>query len=375
MHSNSFGSIVVVVALVAPGMCVSALGDDKAAKWRKAEAGQYLDERAKAWFTFADAGRGEAETKTRCVSCHTISPFALARPALRKLTGDVQPTEIEKQLITQTKLRVAHWDELDSSKFQLLYDFDEPKKRESWGTESVLNAAILAFDDHYQGRAAPADATRQALANMWQAQSAEGSQKGSWEWLNFGLEPWESPSARYFGAALAAVAVGTAPGYYMPGSDSDIDQKVRLLKSYLIDHLAEQNVFNRIWFLWASHQLGGLVTQDVRQTMVGELFDKQQADGGWRLASLGAFTRRDGTPQDEISDGYATGFVLHVLQTVGVSKDNSKIARGLDWLRANQEPSGEWRASSVNKKRDPVTQVGRLMSDSATAFAILALSH
>ncbi len=375
MHGTSFGRIFAVAALIALGTGVTALGDDDPAHWRKTEAGRYLDERAQAWFAFTDAGRGEAETKTRCVSCHTISPFALARPALRKLTGASEPTEIEKRLIAQTKMRVEHWSELDSAKFQLLYDFDEPKKRESWGTESVLNAAILAFDDHYEGRPTPGNATKQALANMWQAQAAEGSQKGSWEWLNFGLEPWESPSARYFGAALAAVAVGTAPGYYAPGSDSDLDQKVRLLKSYLIDHLGEQNAFNRIWFLWASHRLGGLLPEDDRQTMVNELFDKQQADGGWRLASLGAFTRRDGTPQDETSDGYATGFVLHVLQTVGLSKDDPKIARGLDWLRANQEPSGEWRASSVNKKRDPATQVGRLMSDSATAFAILALSH
>ena len=376
MHGISFGRIFVAVILVAaPGLCISARGDDEPAHWRKAEAGRYLDERAQAWFAFADAGRGEAETKSRCVSCHTVSPFALARPALRKLTGASEPTEIEKRLIVQTKMRVEHWDELDSAKFQLLYDFDEPKKRESWGTEAVLNAAILAFDDHYQGRPTPGDATKRALANMWQAQSAEGSQKGSWEWLNFGLEPWESPSARYFGAALAAVAVGTAPGYYAPGADSDVDQKVRLLKGYLIDHLGEQNAFNRIWFLWASHRLGGLLSEEDRQTMVGELLDRQQSDGGWRLASLGAFTRRDGTPQDETSDGYATGFVLHVLQTVGLSKDDPKIARGLDWLRANQEPSGEWRASSVNKKRDPATQVGRLMSDSATAFAILALSH
>jgi squalene-hopene/tetraprenyl-beta-curcumene cyclase len=233
----------------------------------------------------------------------------------------------------------------------------------------------LAVDDHYQGRQSPSDSTRQAFANMWRTQTSEGRRQGSWEWLNFGLEPWESPSARYFGAALAAVAVGTAPGYYTPGSDLDLDQKVRLLRSYLIDHLAEQNDFNRIWFLWASRRLDGLLMPEGRQSIVRELLEKQQADGGWRLASLGAFTRQDGVPQDETSDGYATGFVLHVLQTVGVSKDDPKIARGLNWLRANQEPTGEWRGSSVNKKREPVSQVGRLMSDAATAFAVLALSH
>jgi len=67
--------------------------------------------------------------------------------------------------------------------------------------------------------------------------------------------------------------------------------------------------------------------------------------------------------------------VLHVLQTAGVSKDDPKVAKGLNWLRENQSPTGEWRGNSVNKKRDPATHVGRLMMDAGTAYAVLALSH
>ncbi len=375
MHGMPFSRVFLVIALVAPGLSVSAWGDDEPASWRKDDAGRYLDERAKVWFAFKDASRGQAETKTTCVSCHTVSPYALARPALRKLTGADQPTEIEKQIVAQTKLRVEHWDELDSEKYQLLYDSDENKVRESWGTEAVLNAVILAFDDRSQGRYSPSDSTRQAFANLWQTQTQGGAQQGSWEWLNFGLDPWESSTARYFGAALAAVAVGTAPGYYVPGADPDLDQKVRLLRSYLVENLKAQNAFNRIWFLWASHRLDGLLTSDGRQSLIVELLEKQQTDGGWRLASLGAFQRRDDMPQDETSDGYATGLVLHILQTVGTAKIDPRIAKGLNWLRLNQQPSGEWRGSSVNKKREPVTHVGRFMSDAATAFAVLALSH
>jgi hypothetical protein len=180
-HRISFGRIFAAVALTLPCLNVSAWGDDGPTDWRKAEAGRYLDERAKAWFAFGDAGRGQSETKTRCVSCHTVTPYAIARPALRKLTGLDQQTEFENKLIVQTKLRVEHWDELDSEKFQLLYDSDERKKRESWGTESVLNAVILAFDDHYQGRQSPSDSTRQAFANMWRTQAVEGSRQGSWD--------------------------------------------------------------------------------------------------------------------------------------------------------------------------------------------------
>jgi squalene-hopene/tetraprenyl-beta-curcumene cyclase len=375
MHFTPFGRTLLLVALAMPFTSAPALAGDEPASWKKAEAGQYLDERAKTWFSFSSAGRGEAATKTACVSCHTIVPYALARPALRRLTGADQPTDFEVKLLVQTKMRVEHWEELDSPTYRLLYDFNEQKKKESWGTEAVLNAFLLAGDDRYQGRRGPSDSTRRALANLWRAQASEGAQQGSWDWLDFKVEPWESAGARYFGAAQAAVAVGTAPGYYTPGADADVDKKVKLLRGYLKGHAAEQNLFNRAWLLWASNGLDGLLTPEERKAVIRELLETQQTDGGWRLASLGAFVRGDGAPQDTTSDGYATGLVLHVLQIAGVPRDDPKVAKGLNWLRANQSSTGEWRGSSVNKKRDPATHVGRFMSDAATAYAVLALSH
>ena len=56
------------------------------------------------------------------------------------------------------------------------------------------------------------------------------------------VEPWESANGRYSGAALAAVAVGTSPGYYSPGSDTSMDAKVRLLANYLKRGFAGQNL-------------------------------------------------------------------------------------------------------------------------------------
>ncbi len=340
-----------------------------------AEAGNYLDERARAWFEFAGANRGEGTTRTSCVSCHSVVPYALARPVLRKLSGAVKPTEYEHKLLARTTKRVEAWSDLDTSRFGLFYEFNEAKKRESWGTEAVLNAVILAFDDRYQGRTAPSDITRRAFANLWQVQSRTGDQNGSWDWLDFGLEPWESKGARYHGAAQAAIAVGMTPGYYTPGADTDTEDKVNLLRGYLRAGLAGQNLYNRAWALWASTQLKGILPKDEQQTIIRQLFDVQRDDGGWSLSSLGAFVRHDGTTQESASDGYATGLVLHVLQTAGVAKDHRKPARGLSWLKANQAPSGAWASASINKKRDPATHVGKFMSDAATAYAVLALSH
>src|SRR5439155_1978038 len=277
-----------------------------------ARAAAYLDERAKEWFAYASAHRGEGATRTTCVSCHTLVPYALARPAARQSTRSTPPAESEK-LITHVRSRVEAWAELDTPKLRLLYDFNEQKKKESWGTEAVNNAAALAFDDHYHGRAAPSAGTRKAFANLWQVQTLSGDLAGSWDWLDFKYEPWESPNGRYSGAALAAVAVGTAPGYYSPGADSATDAKVRLLAGYLKRGFAGQNLHNRAWALWASAKLDGVLTPEERNAVVAELFSGQREDGGWNLASLGQFTRKDGTSQDTASDGYATGLVLHAL--------------------------------------------------------------
>ena len=40
----------------------------------------------------------------------------------------------------------------------------------------------------------------------------------------------------------------------------------------------------------------------------------QHADGGWSLTDLGTWKRRDGTPLETRSDGYATGLVVLVLE-------------------------------------------------------------
>ena len=375
MRLKSLAAGLLVSVLAVHFASPHSRADDGAAGWQKDAAARYLDGRAKTWFEFSDAERGEPGTRSACVSCHTIAPYALARPVLRRLAGAERPTEYEEKILAQTKMRVAAWDDLDSSKYALMYDFDEHKAHQSWGTEAVLNAFLLACDDRDEKRAHPAETTRQSFTNLWRTQESEGDQRGSWDWLNFNYEPWESPGGRYYGAALAAIAVGTAPGYYKPGADATVDGHVALLRSYLRDRRDAQNTFNRIWLLWASQNLEGLLTTEERDAVVGELLRAQEADGGWRLASLGQFQRKDETAQAATSDGFATGLVLHVLQTVGVQKDNPQVNKGLSWLRASQTASGAWIASSLNKERDPATHAGRLMCDAATAYAILALGH
>ena len=80
-------------------------------------------------------------------------------------------------------------------------------------------------------------------------------------------------------------------------------------------------------------------------------------------------------PQGAVSDGYATGLVVLALKRAGVQGQEPRLRKAIDWLAAHQKSDGTWPAVWVNKKRDPTSHVGKFMADSATAYAVLALSH
>jgi hypothetical protein len=78
------------------------------------------------------------------------------------------------------------------------------------------------------------------------------------------------------------------------------------------------------------------------------------------------------------SDGYATGLIAFVLQEAvpGVVRDRPQLQLALAWLIRNQDKTeGRWFAYSLNKRRNPYSDVGRFMSDAATAHAVLALQR
>jgi len=89
-----------------------------------------------------------------------------------------------------------------------------------------------------------------------------------------------------------------------------------------------------------------------------------------------AFKRVDDTANDTKSDGYATALATLALQEAGVAGTDSRVAKGLEWLRRNQDrATGGWIATSLNKNRDPESEPAKFMSDAATAYAVLALTY
>ena len=248
-----------------------------------------------------------------------------------------------------------------------------PKTSESRAIEAVMNALVIVRHDAATTGHLSGDG-RTALDVMWSLQMKIGPNSGAWTWLNFNLEPWESPNSPYFGASLAALAVGSAPDAY--ASTPEIQQNLKALRGYFAREHSTVALLNQLMGMWASGRIPDLLTNEQRQSTIDATFALQQHDGGWSTTSLGSYKRVDNTPNDTRTDGYATALATLALQEAGIAATDSRIAKGLEWLRRNQDrATGRWPAASLNKQRDPASEPSKFMSDAATAYAVMALTY
>ncbi len=304
--------------------------DEPTAKAYSAEkAGDYLD------------GVGINWTRDRqCITCHTNMPYLTARPLLK---GDGW-----KEVREFLDKDVTSWAK------------DGKPRGDAY---VVATAFALAFNDAQQGGKL-ADTTKASLDKMWDVQT----KAGAWNWLKCDWPPLEHDD--YYGATLAALAVGYAPGEYAKTDKATAGMKK--LTKYLADTPAP-DLHHTAMLLWASTKLPDLITADAKAKAVADLKAKQRKDGGWSLPSLGEYKRRDEkkTPNDPNadSDGYGTGFVAFVLMQSGEKPTGEAVSGAVKWLKANQRESGRWYTRSLsNDKAHYITNAG-------TAFCVLALSE
>ena len=222
--------------------------------WSPQAAASYLDGRLTWWAGWSQSARDHG---TFCVSCHTVATYAVSRPTLRAALGEQAPSAIERTILDNVTKRVRMWDEVEP------YYPDAtrgvPKTAESRGTESILNALVLTSYDSSRGTLSPD--TRLALDHMWALQLKSGDDKGAWSWLQFHNQPWEGDS-QFYGAALAAIAVGSTPASYQ--DTPEVQAGLQSLRKYLVKNRDSQTLMDRVILLWASAKLPKLLsTPDV----------------------------------------------------------------------------------------------------------------
>jgi len=358
---------VALLVVVNVGGSLHARAAANPAGWDAKAAAAYLDGRAAWWTTWPNAARDRG---TYCMSCHTTLPYALARPELRGLLGEHAPSAPEEKILGNLLTRARNWREVEPWYPDQTRGI--PKTSESRAIESVMNALVLSRRDAPAGKLT--DDARTAFDVMWALQMKTGPEAGAWTWLNFKMDPWESPNSPYFGASMAALAIGSAPGEYLNSPENA--ERVKALRGYFQRQHDSVSMVSQLYGLWASGRLPDLFTAEQRRATIDAAFALQQPDGGWSTVALGSYTRMDNTESDTHTDGFATALATLALQSGGVAASDVHVSKGLDWLRRNQDrATGRWIAVSPNKKRDPESDPGKFMSDAATAYAVLSLTY
>jgi squalene-hopene/tetraprenyl-beta-curcumene cyclase len=338
--------------LQVPLLIVLAALPGLAADWSPKLAAQYLDARQKEWFAWPAAKRSGGP----CISCHTGVTYLLARPALRRVLGEAEPTTYETGLVDGLRARVG------SGLEDALKTAKEPVASQSVAVEAIFAALFLPREK---------PAAQQAWERLWSMHIHEGAAKGSWPWFDFNTDPYETSDSAFFGASLAALAIGATPSEYQ--ARPEIKEHVAELTAYLRTAMPAQPLHNRLILLWAAARLPAAIP-GAAQSIIDETLGRQQPDGSWTVAALGPWKEHSSAPPAAGGSAYATALTAFALQQAGVPRSNPKLKKALDWLRAKQDPQfGYWAADSMNKRREPGTMPEGFMRDAATAFAVLAL--
>lgn len=326
-----------------------------AADWNPRAAADYLDSRQQQWSAWPVANRSGVP----CVSCHTGAPYLFARPALRRALGEKAPTVYETALRESLRARVNKND----LKELFPQGLKEPHASEALGVEAIFSALFLDAGD---------DGRRRALDRLWSLQLRTGENAGAWSWNTYDLDPFEMPDSTFYGAALAALAVGDTPLEYR--NSPDVRPRIAALTGYLQRKVSSQPLHNRLLALWAASTLPEVLPASLRSAVIETVWKKQEPDGGWALESLGPWKQRPRAPQPGGSSAYATALTSVVMKKAGVKPSDPRLTRALDWLRSHQDrQGGYWAADSMNKQYEPDSMPLLFMRDVATAYAALAL--
>ncbi len=291
----------------------------------------------------------------KCVSCHTNGTYMSIRPALTPVLGPPPAAAREFFVSTLKTLKGTPVETLRTSTrpAQVIY----------------VAAGLAEWDAHVTKQLSPE--TEEALALMFDIQL----ESGTWGSLDC-WPPFESDA--YHEATVAAMAIGTAPGWLAKATDGKLKTGVARLKSYLATQTPLHD-YSRVLLLWASTRLPDLLTDVQKQELVTLIFQHQREDGGWSVRTFAApeswgggnrakKLREEPDFATPASDGHQTGLSLIVLRSAGVDAKDPRMQKGVQWLLTHQRESGRWWTRSLN------TDSWHFITYSGTSYPLLALS-
>lgn len=323
--------LLVIVAVPLFLACASAHAAPRS------NAASYLDARVAEWMKAPPPVANVACT----LSCHTSFASLIARKHL----DAVMPATDAARTAIEERVRAAVRD--DATPFY--GTAGSSRARQSRGTESVLNATALILDD----RGTQSEIATTAIAQMWSTQRSDGG----WDWLDFGLKPWEA--GEDWGLAMAALAAGNAPD---ASRVDNVKRLARLVERRLGSTRLPVSLHDRAALLWASGSLRELLPRKAIPNIASAIAATQRADGGFSWMQ-----------HDEPSDGYSTALaVLALCHGTADGNQREDVRRGLEWLLTHQRRDGSWPGRSTRDGASDRAQT--FATDAATGYAVLALA-
>jgi squalene-hopene/tetraprenyl-beta-curcumene cyclase len=286
--------------------------------------------------------QGAHLAEKNCFACHSTFTHLPARSVIDPLAPEVMKSRILLERFNA-----------------LMFDPQQAKKVKTHHVARVrvLSAVELARHDAVTtGKLAPI--TRQALDHLWTYQKPDGGI----DWIKVG----EAPQAidDYWPAAMIALGAGIAPENY--AQTDKARSALHKLRGWFNAH-PPRTLHERGLILIAHASIGGVLDDAQQQEHAHALFAAQHPDGGWSMADLAPWQRKDSRPLDpQLTDGYATGFLVFALARSGVLPSDPRLRRAIDWIKTHQRQNGGWFTQS------PYSQ-DRIATNSGTSLVIQAL--
>ncbi len=282
----------------------------------------FLERDGKDWM----AGKVAMQHGRSCVSCHHVS-FAIW-----------SHHEAERAGISGSREKVR---ELTQAATSFVSD-PEVAQIVTW-SHLMLAHADIAVDELVRQR-----------FQEWQSSILQRmSDKGYWE-AGGQFPTQKRPEQESNDVATMWMYLGLTA--HADGSDwQDVRSRV---ERWLGEAEPGESTESAVWRVLFEQARGG---QD-RQLLQKQLFDLQNADGGWSWLA------------GNESDAFTTGQAVYALDRLGLAATHPQLCRAVDFLLAGQQPDGTWQVASKLVSAEPTDGKDYIYRYWGTAWASIGLS-